>query len=166
MLVYLTPNDFFVTRQNQLANKIRGFSLIFFSSSNCKYCKDVMPSFVRLSGELQGCTFGLMNVDQDDQRIVNISNTTLNKLDYVPYIVLYVNGIPHSVFSPDEKNPSANYESMKKFIIDTTISIKNGSFKKRETNNNNDAISPYSVGIPGNKKRVCYLNYDNAYKRV
>lgn len=165
MLVYLTPNDFFVTRQNQLANKIRGFSLIFFSSSNCKYCKDVMPAFVQLSGELQGCTFGLMNVDQDNQRIVNISNTTLNRLEYVPYIVLYVHGIPHSVFSSNEKNPSENYESMKKFIIDTTVSIKNGT-KQISNNDNNNAISPYSIGIPGNKKRICYLNYDHAYKPV
>jgi len=158
MLVYLTPNDFFVTQQNQLAIKIQGFSLVFFSSSNCKYCKDVMPAFVQLSSSLQGCAFGLMNVDQDGQKIVGMAASTRNRLEYVPYVMLYVHGIPLSVFAPDERNPGANYELMKRFLIETTSALKSGDRQATA-----EAQSPYSIGIPGNKKRVCYLNFEKAY---
>lgn len=135
-----------------------------------------MPAFVQLSGALQGCTFALMNVDQENQRIVEMSSTTRNRLEYVPFIVLYVHGIPYSIFTPDERNPAANYELMKRFIIETTGKIKSKSDEQYHQNsssgnsnannsNTNDVISPYSIGIAGNRKRVCYLNYDNAYKK-
>ena len=119
-----------------------------------------MPSFVQLSRSLQGCTFGLMNVDQDGQKIVAVSAQSQNRLEYVPYILFYVNGVPYAEFNPDENNPSANYELLKKFLIDTTTSVK--SQLNRDPS---EPISIYSIGIPGNKKKVCYLTYEKAYTK-
>jgi thiol-disulfide isomerase/thioredoxin len=159
MLTYLTPNDYFITQQNELANKIPGFSFIFFSSSGCKFCKDVMPSFLRLSQILQGCVFGIMNVDQEEQKIVSMSASTKNKLEFVPYVLLYVNGKPLAPYMPDEDNPDANFEKMKTFLIAQTTSLNSGDKPTAKS----AQIPPYAGGIPGNLKRVCYFSYDRAY---
>lgn len=161
MLEYLAPNDFYITQQNDLANKIAGFSLVFFSSAKCKYCVDAYPAFAQLSNQVQGCTFAMMNIDQEKKRIVDMAHTTNNQLTYVPCIMFYVNGVPYSEFHTNENNPQTNLERLKAFLIETTNEIKSGGTKAPKP----EAISSYSVGIPGNKKRVCYLTYEAAYAK-
>lgn len=168
MIVYLTPSDFYVTRNNELANNIKGFSVVFFKSSTCKYCKDVEPAFHNASSSLQGCTFAVMDVDQDNSQIVRISNTTLNKLKYVPYVVLYANGIPTAVFNQNESNPDANTSLLKEFIIKTTAQIKAGvkSTTGQQQGTQQRRVCETSTGIAlfGNSKRH-YMRSEHAYKK-
>jgi hypothetical protein len=107
---------------------------------------------------MQGCVFALMDVDQEKQAIVVKSVETKNPLKYVPCVLLYLNGIPIAECSLDEQNPASNYERMKQFLVQQTEALK--SDKPIDTM----SIPMYSIGIPGNKKRVCYLNYSSAYQ--
>ena len=161
MLGYLAPNDFYITQKNDLANKITGYSLVFFRSEKCSYCTDVYPAFAQLSNQVQGCTFAMMDIDQEKKRIVDMALMTNNKLTYVPCIMFYVNGVPYSEFHPDEVNPQSNLERLKTFLIEATTEIKSGGKKALKP----EAISSHSIGIPGNKKRVCYLTYETAYAK-
>lgn len=171
MVVHLKPSDFFVTRNNELANNIKGFSVVFFKSDKCVYCNDVMPAFLQASSSIQGCTFAIMNVDQDNMRIVRIAEITVNPLKYVPYVVLYVNGIPATVFNPDEQNPDANAKLLKDFIVKNAALIKTG--KKIElavsssSSESKQRVCETSTGIAicGIKSRgKCYMSAEMAYK--
>jgi hypothetical protein len=118
-----------------------------------------MPSFVKLSESTQGCTFGIMNVEQEGNRVVKMSDQTKSsKLVYVPYIVLYVNGKRHAVF--DDSNVTNNlYEMLVDFVIKSTTNVKNGHAQTLPEN-----VSIYSTGMAfNNKKKACYLTYQSAY---
>lgn len=157
MITYFTPNDFFINRSNELELKSTGYTIVFFTSQPCIHCKNMMPTFLKLSESIQGCTFGIMNVDQESNRIVRMSDQTKNKLVYVPYIVLYVNGTNYAAF--DDTNVTNNlYEMLVDFIVKTTTAIKTGQHKP--INN----VSMYSTGMAfSNKKKACYLTYQSAY---
>lgn len=164
MLTFLKPSDFYVTARSELANKIAGFSIVSFTSDSCKYCKDVMPSFVRVSASLQGCSFAVMNVDQDYQRIVAMSAATKNPLRYVPCVLFYVNGVPVAEYETDESDPSANYAKIRQFVIDQTNKYNSGRRDASSRPTETMATSPNTIGIPANKKKgVCYLTYERAY---
>jgi hypothetical protein len=113
-----------------------------------------------------------MNVDQDHQKIVTISASTKTPLEYVPYLMLYFGGRPIAQYQPDEQHPEANLDKMKMFLIQQTKSLKSGGAANasREDSQHDataaNAIPKYSIGIPGNKKRVCYFNYTSAYPQA
>lgn len=164
MVVHLKPSDFYVTRNNELANNIKGFSLVFFKSDKCVYCKDVFPAFMNASSTIQGCTFALMNVDQEDMQIVRISENTLNPLLYVPYVMLYVNGTPTVSFNPDEKNPSANEKLLKEFIVKNAALIKSNQKPNAAVTEQKYKVCNTSIGMAlcgPNKK--CYMTAEGAY---
>lgn len=160
MITYFTPNDFFINKSNELELKSRGFTIVFFTTQSCVHCKNILPSFLKLSESIQGCTFGIMNVDQEGNRIVKMSDQTKSsKLVYVPYIVLYVNGIKYAVF--DDSNVTNNlYEMLVDFVVKSTTNIKNGHDQTHSDAN----VSIYSTGMAcSNKKKACYLTYQSAY---
>lgn len=169
MLVYLTPENYSVNQSEELCNNLRGYSFVFFTSARCSYCKDVYPAFVRLSETIQGCVFGVMNVEQNNNAVVQISKRSKTPLEYVPYIILYANGRPLSQYVHDENNPQANLERMKTFLVQQTT-------RKQTADGATSAVAaavipPYSIGIPKNRassaklKKVCYLSYDTAYEK-
>jgi hypothetical protein len=176
MIAYLTPGDFFITQTGELSHRHNsGFCVIFFSSHTCVYCKDVYPAFVAVSDAIKGCTFAIMNVDQEDMKVVRMSHKTKNALEVVPWIVMYANGNIVATFSPDESDTGANFNLLKDFIINTAAMVRSGqpvSGEKRhgETYNSEfeEKICDTSTGIAicGPKsKRVCYLVESEAYKK-
>lgn len=178
VFVYLTPDDYHVQRDGNLCNNIPNFSFVMFTSEQCRHCKDVEPDFLRLSRSIQGCSFGIMNVDQYNQKIVTISARSNTPLEYVPYIILYRHGVPVAQYVPDESKPSSNFDSMKAFIIAYTTGNGSRQFGAQQNRTQQPeqpmkpAIPAYSIGIPGNlasdksscHNKVCYLGFDNAYK--
>lgn len=162
-VVYLLPDDFHVTQNNELANRLPKFSLVFFTSANCVYCKDVLPAFVAVSSTIRGCTFALMDVDQAGMGVVRMAERTKTPITYVPYVVMYVSGIPLAVFDPDEENPSANFGRLKNFIIDHANSVRAG--RKAGPLQQQQKTCDTSIGraICGPRK-VCYFKDCDAYK--
>ena len=171
--MFITVNDFFI-KNGELCNKIPGYSFIFFTSNDCHYCNDVKPHFDKLSQAIQGCSFAYMDVAQNYQQIVQMSERTNNRIEYVPLLILYINGSRVAQYFPDEENPQNNYQNMINFIFYHTNKNKDhqqpmgtlqaGSSTQQPTQSD---IPAYTIGIPGNlaSKRVCYLSFDSAYNK-
>ena len=186
-MIYLRYNDFYINHAGNLCINQNGFSFVMFVSNDCVYCSELAPSFLRLSQIIKGCIFGTVNVDNDSRKIVEISTRSKTPLEYVPYLVLYANGIPIAQYHSDESNPDANFEKMRVFLLTQTSQSKDKSIAPNPFGSNNgggggggfvnsrssqqspDFVIPaYSIAIPHNagsirSKRVCYLGYENAY---
>jgi glutaredoxin len=166
--MFLTPNDFEV-KKDELICKIRGFVFVFFISRDCDYCEDVKPAFNRLTQIIEGCQFAYIDVDQNQHQIVRMSYQTKNKITYVPLLYLFINGQNVGQFFPDEDNPANNLQKMTEFLLSYTPQGNNTVATANTVSNMspNADIPPYSLGIPGNmsgNKRVCYVNFDSAYR--
>lgn len=171
--MFLTVNDFFI-KNGELCNKIPGYSFIFFTSNDCRYCNDVKPHFDKLSQAIQGCHFAYIDVAQNYQQIVQMADRTNNRIEYVPLLILYINGSRVAQYFPDEENPQNNYQNMINFIFYHTNKNKDiDALNATNASNNPPAhtqssdIPAYTIGIPGNlaSKRVCYLSFDSAYNK-
>ncbi len=177
---YLKHDNFYVNQSGDLCNKQNGYSFVMFTSANCKYCSDLYPSFLRLSQSIKGCIFATMNVDADNQRIVEMSTRSKNPLEYVPFLVLYANGIPLAQYHSDESNPESNFDHMRTFLLTHSRAPDSGTNNSSVSSNavpnavpnaaafSDFNIPAYSIAIPHNvgtsrSKKVCYLGYAKAY---
>lgn len=162
-LLFLNSQDFMVsqgTKGNILCNKIPGFSLILFYSTQCNFCQELIPIFKRLPGTINNCQFGMINVSQNKD-CVRMSKNTIAPLKYVPYIVLYINGRPFMVY----KGPPQPSE-IKRFVIDVANNVqKKQQFVKTATIKKDKNIPEYCIGNPlcGEEENVCYLEESVAY---
>jgi len=98
---YLASDDFFPGKTEQgdiLCNRIPGFSLILFYSTRCDKCRVVFPIFRDLPKTIIGCAIGVINVSKN-KSCVNMSKETITPIRYVPYMVLYLDGVPLMVYA-------------------------------------------------------------------
>jgi len=165
--MHLTPNDFYINEELTLGNKLPGYSFIFFMTLDCPYCDDVKPAFDHLAKIIQGCTFFYMDVSQKNQEIVVKSRQSKTPINYVPYLVLFYNGKQIKQYIPDEDHPQNNVKKMTNFLIENASNPEQINQTSKVPDDVSD-IPPYSIGIPGNyaSKKVCYLPYTNAYKKL
>lgn len=164
-LLYLTGEDFTVKNTQAgkvLCHDIPDYSIVFFYSNNCNYCKGLIPIFKRLPGTLVGCQFAMLNVDRYKECIIK-SKDTISPLRYVPYIVLYINGQPFMAYNGEHTE-----NGIKNFIIDVSTNLqKKQQFSKDKVQKPQQSEIPtYSIGKPicGNDK-VCYLEFGDAYHK-
>ena len=170
-LLYLTADDFSISkgkRGNMLCTNIKGYSILLIYSTMCEYCKDLVPIFKHLPGNVGNCTFAMVNVSVN-RNVVLMSNDTTVPIKYVPYILFCVDGQPLLKYS------GANEMSeIKRFILEVTQKLGAKKFyedtkAKHETENK---IPEYTIGTPksGNTKcrgdmicedGVCYLDFTN-----
>ena len=174
-MLYLSPSDFYVNRSSELSVNTPGMVFVLFTSSQCPFCNDIQPVFMQLSKYIQGCTFALMNVEMQQQRIRHMSARTTSPINYVPFLVFYKDGRPVSQYVPDENKPQLNFIKMKEFLLQQgkqahAVSLSsrpcaNPTTKAKVQNNQSGTPIPeYSIGKPVcSKQRVCYLGYDKAY---
>lgn len=164
-LVYLKPENYFVNQNGDLCNNLKGYSFVMFTSDKCEYCNDIKPAFHYLPNTIQGCIFAEMNIDQQKQKIRMIASQSKTPINYVPYVILYLHGIPIAQYIPDEKNPQANFEKIKLFLINQTKKNQTptNNNQQQQLPNNNRNIPEYSLAKPSNTKRVCYLTAAQAY---
>lgn len=169
-MIHFKYDNFQVNQRGDLCINQNGYSFIMFTSDDCQYCFEIFPSFVRLSQTIKGCVFGTVNVNADNQKIVTLSTLSNTPLEYVPYFILYANGVPIAQYHSDEAQPDSNFEKMKLFLVAQTQNQQQQQLKNQSGANSNFVIPEYSFGIPYNSgtntsksKRVCYLNYSSAY---
>ena len=164
-LLFLTTQDFTVAegaKGNILCHGIEGFSLILFytSSKRCEFCSEILPIFKKLPGSVNGCQFGIVNLNRN-KHLARMSLQTITPIDCVPYIIFYVNGRPYMRYN-------GPYDQMEvtKFIVAVGNSIKNKQAKMQNVlpAGKDRSIPQYTIGHPlyGNNK-VCYVNFDDAY---
>ena len=169
-LLFCTAEDFQIKKGSKgevLCHEIPGFSLILFYSTSCQYCQDLIPIFKLLPGSIGGCQFGMINISKN-KKIVAMSRETVTKIEYVPLILLYVNGLPYMRYDGPH-----DLEQIKKFVLDVARMVQNkqqfstqpGKNEQEPTIKSNDKDVPaYCIGNPlYGKKDVCYLEFDDAY---
>jgi thioredoxin-like negative regulator of GroEL len=163
-LIYLTTRDFKVSNGPKgpvLCNRIRGLSFVLFYANKCERCKHFMPLFKTLPYSVQGCQFAMINVSQNSE-IVSMSRETIAPINYVPFIIMYVNGRPFMRYD-GAKNRAA--------IAEFIMSIANTLQSKREFSKPKSLQSapvekkekPNLFGNPKCDGDVCYLAYEKAY---
>ena len=163
-LLFLSSEDFAIakgTKGNILCHSIPGFSLILFYSTQCVYCKDLIPIFKKLPGTIGGCQFGMINVSTN-KTCVRMSRQTIAPITYVPYILLYINGRPFMRYQGPH-----DPKEITRFVIEVSQKMQN---KQKFTSENvkedsRGGIPAYTIGKPlyGPDDKVCYLEFDEAY---
>jgi thioredoxin-like negative regulator of GroEL len=179
-LLFLSKNDFYIseTPMGALLNSTirHGFFVILFYSTQCQYCKAITPIFQQLPSVIHGVQFGMINVSTNTET-VHMSRKTIAPIEYVPYIVLYVNGEPAYKY-----NGPVTVGDIQQFIM--TMSKQFGDVKQRfvqpstnpsaggrpqEKPTEHDSpqqrrtIPAYTIGLPFLENERTYLEYDEAY---
>ena len=157
-LLFLSHEDFDVSATAQgtaLSSSISGLSVVLFYSTHCVYCQQLIPIFKNMPRVLSGCQFGMINVSVN-KPILQKSKNTITPIEYVPLILMYLNGTPVMRYEgPHTK------EDLKTFIIDMSKELQ----KQRTTSHSSGKKLPaYTLGEPlyGDDKR-CYLEFHDAY---
>lgn len=157
-LLFLTSEDFFISNEKILCNNIPNFSLILFYSTQCVHCKNLIPIFKKLPNIIEGCQIGMLNVSTNKE-CIQMSKKTIAPIEYVPYIVLQVNGVPFMRY-----NGPHDMLEIRKFVVEVINKIQ---VKQKFTENvkTGKPIPEYCIGKPlCGKEEVCYLDFDKAYK--
>ena len=169
-LLFLQKEDFGIqkgVKGDILCHTIRGISLVLFYSTNCQYCRELIPIFKRLPGKLGGCQFGMINVSVEKD-IIRMSNMTISAIKYVPLIILYVAGKPFIRYDgPHDEN------EMRRFIFEVSNKIQskekftNKEVVKQKFQPNQQSkkdIPPYSSGQPlYGESDDFYMEFAEAY---
>lgn len=162
-LLFLSNEDFSLTKGtkgNILCTSIPGFSLILFYSTQCPHCNHLIPIFKKLPGSIGGCQFGMINVSSNKE-CVRLSRDSIVPINYVPFVILYVNGRPFMKYQgPYDIN------EIKKFVIEVAqkIESKQKFSSEKVTEDPRGGIPKYCLGHPlYGDDDVCYLEFKQAY---
>lgn len=162
-LLFLSSEDFIVSKGTKgpiLCTNIPGCSLILFYSPACPHCKILDPIFRQLPGTIQGCQFGMLNVN-NNHTCIAMSKNTVSPITYVPMIILYFNGRPYMIY----KGPY-DIEHIRRFIFEISQKLMT---KQKFTSEHvkepaRGRIPEYTIGHPlfGEEGRT-YLEFKQAY---
>lgn len=145
-----------------LCTGIQGISLILFYTPDCEYCGEIKESFKALSQLIRGVKFGTCNLRQCPKtRQLSRESTTV--LQYVPYVLCFVNGKPYAKYDGDR-----SIKGLKDFI--QLVHTKVEQFKKSPqlqqdaggVPEGGDELSKNTF-VPQNRAKRCYLTMDEAY---
>ena len=161
-LLFLTKEDFTIVKHAKgpllCCQNIKGFSLILFYSTACEHCKNLIPIVKKLPGTVSGCQFGMINVSVN-RDVVNMSRATIAPIEYVPYIVLYVNGKPYMRY-----NGPHDMSKIGQFVYEVASNIQNQTaFAPDVIKKEGKQIPEYCIAKPKCEELVCYLPMDEAY---
>jgi hypothetical protein len=164
-LLFLSSDDFSINKGSKgdiLCHNIPGFSLILFYSTQCIHCQTLIPIFKKLPGTIGGCQFGMINVSSNKE-CIRMSKDTIAPINYVPYIVLYIQGKPFMRY-----NGPHDGEEIKRFVIEVANKVNNKQQFTTENvkePNTSKGIPEYCTGNPlcGDGDKICYLPFCDAY---
>ena len=164
-LLYPGEEEFFIARGTSgqiLCAKINGLALVLFYSTNCVYCKKLIPIFKKLPELVGGCSFAMINVSQA-RGIIRMSKNTVSPIEFVPYIIFYVNNKPYMRY-----NGPPEMQAIKDFVVEVANNIQNKqTFAPDKIKDAEREIPEYAIGKPlcGDGER-CYVSYDDAYPEM
>ena len=96
--VFLDESDFtFMNSKNGklLSHKLPGLSFVLFYTNGCKFCKIMSENFKKLPSLYKGIKFCMFNLTNKHHFIQNVKKETITPIDYVPYMMVYVDGTPY-----------------------------------------------------------------------
>lgn len=166
-IISLRADDFKLEQGQKgliMTSGIKGISLVMFYSPLCKNCNELFPKFRHLPQVINNIRFCVLNINEN-RSIIELSRKSISPIEFVPYILLYVNGIPFSQYDDHptlEKliaflNYSSKLIEAKKSFIDRKFKIES-------------EIPKYSIAKPyidfkcDENTGACYLSYSEAYQ--
>lgn len=167
-LIFLSSDDFIVQQGERgpiMCTDMTGISIILFYSNQCVYCQQMIPMYKRLPGMINGCHFAMVNLSVNS-RVVQMAKTTIAPIQYVPMIVLYVNGKPFMKY-----NGPNNAESICQFVIEASKMVQSSNMFSSQSNakvkHHSKSIPLYTIGVPVcSEDGECYMEYDMAYDKT
>lgn len=162
-LLFLSDEDFFIgkgTKGPIMCTNIPGYSLILFYSTKCPHCKKLDPIFRSLPGTIQGCQFGMMNVNSNT-RIVQLSKNTISPITFVPSLILHVNGRPFMRYQGPH-----DLENIRRFIVEVAQKLQNKQkFSEQYVKEDpRGRIPDFTIGYPKMEDDITYLEFNEAYQ--
>lgn len=161
-LLFLSSEDFFVNDvQNEklLSTHLKqNLLLVLFYSTQCEHCKRAIPIFRQLPQVIHGCSFGMINVSTN-ARVVHMSRSTISPIQYVPLVILYVNGEPFYKYKGALTLPD-----IQKFVVQMSQMLESKQQFVKPPEKEMKRIPEYSIGVPYCDEDVCYLEFDEAYE--
>jgi thioredoxin-like negative regulator of GroEL len=161
-LLFLSSDDFYISDdQNEKllsSHCNQDLLLVLFYSTQCAHCQKALPVFRQLPQVVHGCTFGMINVSTN-ARVVHMSRSTILPIQYVPLVILYVNGQPFYKYKGALTVPD-----IQKFIVQMSQMLESKQQFVKPPEKPGKRIPEFSIGIPYCDEDVCYLDFDEAYE--
>lgn len=151
-LLFFSEQDFALSSKDGmkfLGVRCKGLTFLLFFSTQCPTCHDFISVVKKLPFQYKESKFGLYHIKDGHDKIVKASMGTTTEIKYVPYLVLYNDGIPFALY---EGPPDT--DKIIQFIHSIDTKLKQSDERKVE------ALKPTSV----NNTRVCYLTMKQAYE--
>lgn len=107
-ILFLGGEDFCV-RAGEKGNMLcmtgwKGLTLVMFYSKECQFCHKLINKFKQLPTIVNGCKFAMCCINRHFD-IVEKSKNTIAPIEYVPDVILYVDGVPYIRYDgPHEVN--------------------------------------------------------------
>jgi thioredoxin-like negative regulator of GroEL len=97
-ILFLGSDDFCV-RAGEKGNMLclsgwKGLTLVMFYSKECQFCHKLINKFKQLPTIVNGCKFAMCCINRHFD-IIEKSKNTIAPIEYVPDVILYVDGAPY-----------------------------------------------------------------------
>ena len=152
-LFYLSTKDFHIrqgTNSPLLCTSMQHISLVMIHSGQSVGSQQMLYVFKTLPQMIRGCQFGIVLIERN-MPLVQMSHQTNTPIEYVPLVIMYVNGIPYMEYKGPE-----DAEQLRQFIVHQYNAIEQQlSF----TNSNNTDV----YANVSNQKNVWY---NPAHRRI
>ena len=164
-IIRLRTEDFTIEQGSRgaiLGTQIKGLSVAMFWSPGCRICAQLEPQFRQLPQLFKNVKFLLLNINEN-KNIIELSKQTIAPIEFVPYIVFYVNGRPFLQYDDE-----LVFEKLISFIRYTIKLVETKkSFVDKGVKIESD-IPKYTIAKPYaefkcNDEGFCYLTYGDAY---
>ena len=111
---FLDSSNFSKAKDGSLLCSIPKYALVLFWSTNCPHCTQVKEIIQGMNNNMNGCTFGMCNLDENKECIDMIVSSGI-EMSYVPFIVFFANQKPYMVYSGPPRE-----DTMIKFIVEVS----------------------------------------------
>lgn len=164
-IIRLRTEDFTIEQGSRgaiLSTQIKGLSMAMFWSPGCQICTRLEPQFRSLPQIFKNVKFLLLNINEN-KNVIELSKQTIAPIEFVPYIVFYVNGRPFLQYDDE-----LVFEKLLNFIKYTIKLVETKkSFVEKGGKFDSD-IPKYTIAKPYaefkcNDEGFCYLTYTDAY---
>lgn len=152
-ITFLTQDNFTLQNGGQkMACDIDGICVVLFMSDKSAPCKKFWPIYTKISNKEQRVTFTSVDVG-NNRKIIQMSKSTKTPIINVPYIVLYVDGRPYSIYKgKNEQEPFINFinDVVQRILQTDTSTPSSNTGVGREFINTNTPVSAINASF-GNK---------------
>ena len=157
----LTNEDFFLEKGQKgmiLCTNLTGISLLFFYSDQCVHSNALKPIFAQLPKIVGGCLFATVNVAKNKKTIL-LSQQSIAKIDYVPYVILYINGKPFMRYKDEY-----TLQGLSSFVINITKELQKKNQFIKDKKGGTTLTDSTTLGVP-----ICgtyeyyYTDFKHAY---